>query len=71
MQAAGGVLLNNETQAGRGVRLTADWLGRFVEVALAFVFFEAHGLGKAKPQATGDTLAGTFLVGTASARGWF
>jgi hypothetical protein len=43
MQTAGGVLLDNELKSSSRIRLAADWLGGFVEVAFAFVFFEAHG----------------------------
>ena len=50
VQAAGGVLLDDELQARARLRFAARGLGRFVEVALAFVFFEAHG-SEAKPQA--------------------
>src|SRR3954471_14238424 len=42
MQPTRAVLLNHESRTGGWVRFAADGFGCFVEVALAFVFFETH-----------------------------
>src|SRR5215207_929938 len=44
VQAAGSVLLNDKLQTRDGFWVTALRLGRFAEVAFAFVFFQAHAI---------------------------
>ena len=51
VQPAGGVLLNDELPAGRVLRASAGRLRRAAEIALAFVFFEAHAMAS-RPQSS-------------------